>query len=277
MIIGIVGNGFVGKATYSMIQHNQNKVYVYDIDPTKCIPIDLNICKLRECEIIFICVPTPMKNNGECYLDIVYDVINKLKNIIDQNNTNIILRSTVPCGTSDFLNVSFMPEFLTEKNWKLDCYHSKHWVLGANNDIVINKMKSILKLSKEKNCILYDTLHVVYNREAEMIKLFKNIFLATKVSLCNEINKYCEKKKINYDIIKNITSLDDRINSSHMDVPGHDGKTGFGGTCFPKDIHSLQFEMKKNDIECPILDAVIYRNNNIDRINDEFELGRSII
>lgn len=277
MIIGIIGNGFVGQATFSIVNHKDNKIYIYDIDPLKCIPKNLNMCELRNCDIIFICVPTPMKHSGECYLDIVKDVIQKLKNIIDQNKTSIILRSTVPVGTCDLFNVSFMPEFLTEKNWKSDCYHCKNWILGANNDYVVSKIKNMLDISKKNNCILYDTLHVTYNREAEMIKLFKNTFLATKVSFCNEIYNFCTFHNINYDLIKDIVTTDERINSSHMTVPGHDNKKGYGGTCFPKDISSLQFEMKKNKIECPIIDAVIYRNNNIDRPNDELEIGRSII
>lgn len=277
MIIGIIGNGFVGKATYSIVNNKNNTVYIYDIDPLKSIPKNLNICKLRECDIIFICVPTPMKHSGECYLDIVKDVINQLNDIVDINFTSIVLRSTVPCGTSDYLNVSFMPEFLTEKNWKSDCYHCKNWIIGVNNDFVIEKIKTILKHAKKCNNILYDNLHICYNREAEIIKLFKNTFLATKVSFCNEIYTFCKFNKINYELIKDIVTLDERINYSHMNVPGHDNKLGFGGTCFPKDIRSLQFEMKKNNIKCPIIDAVIYRNNNIDRIDDELEIGRSII
>lgn len=277
MIIGIIGNGFVGKATYSVVDNKSNTVYVYDIEPSKSKPKNLNFCELRKCEIIFVCVPTPMKNSGECYLDIVKDVVQKLKDVIDFNYTSVILRSTVPCGTSDSLNVSFMPEFLTEKNWKDDCYTCKNWILGVNNDVVIDKIKTILKEAKKHNCILYDKIHIIYNREAEMIKLFKNVFLATKVSFCNEMFAFCEKNKMNYDLIKDIVSLDERINSSHIDVPGNDGKRGYGGTCFPKDISSLQFEMKKNNLQCPIIDAVIFRNNNIDRIDDELEIGRSII
>lgn len=277
MIIGIIGNGFVGKSTYSIVNNKSNIVYVYDIEPSKCIPQNLNMCELRKCDIIFICVPTPMKYSGECYLDIVKNVVKKLNDIVDINKTSIVLRSTVPCGTSDSLNVSFMPEFLTEKNWKSDCYHCKNWIIGVNNDIVINKIKNILEESVKHNCILYNNLHILYNREAEMIKLFKNVFLSTKVSFCNEIYSFCQFNKINYELVKDIVCLDERINSSHMNVPGHDGKTGYGGTCLPKDIYSLQFEMKKKKIECPIIDAVIYRNNNIDRINDELELGRSII
>ena len=251
MIIGIVGNGFIGKSTYSIVNNKSNKVYIYDIDPSKSKPKNLKIHQLRKCNIIFICVPTPIKNSGECYLDIVKDVVKKLRDVIDINQTSIVLRSSVPCGTSDFLNVSFMPEFSTKKNWKNDYYHCKNWILGVNNDVVINKIKTILEEAKKHNCILYSNLQTIYNREAEMIKLFKNSFLATKISVCNEIYSFCENKKINYDVIKNVVSLDERINSSYMNIEGQDEES------FQTDISTLQFEMRKINIKSPIIDAVI--------------------
>ena len=254
MIVGIIGNGLLGKATYSIVNNKSNEVYIYDIDPSKSKPISMNLCELRKCNLIFICVPTPIKKSGECYLDIVKDIVQKLNYIIDINHTSIILRSTVPCGTSDFLNVSFMPYFLTENNWKHDSYHCKNWILGVNNDdIIINKMKTILKEAKMHNCILYSNLQIIYNKEAEMIKLFINTFLATKISFCNEIFTFCKKQKINYDVIRHIVSLDETINSLNKN-----------NQCFIKDVSSLQFEMKKINIETPIIDAVIYRNTNID-------------
>ena len=116
------------------------------------------------------------------------------------------------------------------------------------------------------------------NKEAEMIKMFKNCILATKVSFCNEIYKFCEKNNINYEIVRNLATNDSRINNSHTNVPGHDGKFGYGGTCFPKDISSLRHEMKIANIESPILDAVIHRNINIDRVEQDWinDKGRAV-
>ena len=110
MNIGIIGNGFVGKATYQLKCKDIN-ILSYDINPKLCNPIGLKLVDLLKCEIIFVSVPTPMKN-GECYLDIVKSVINDLKKLIMKI---ILYLITVPVGTSDFLGVYFMPEFLTEK------------------------------------------------------------------------------------------------------------------------------------------------------------------
>ena len=114
MKIGIIGNGFVGKATMQL-ECNDVEIYAYDINPEMCKPKGTSLNDMINCEIIFISVPTPMKENGECFLDIVQSVVNDL-NKIDYDG-HIVLRSTIPVGTSDSLNCFFMPEFLTEKNY----------------------------------------------------------------------------------------------------------------------------------------------------------------
>ena len=93
MNIGIIGNGFVGKATYQLKCKDIN-ILSYDINPKLCNPIGLKLVDLLKCEIIFVSVPTPMKKNGECYLDIEKSLINDLKKINYENY--IVLRSTVP-------------------------------------------------------------------------------------------------------------------------------------------------------------------------------------
>ena len=75
--------------------------------------------------------------------------------------------------------------------------------------------------------------------------MFKNCFLSTKVSFCNEIYQFCQIKGIDYETVRRIAANDDRILHGHTFVPGPDGKKGFGGTCFPKDTNSLRYEMIK--------------------------------
>ena len=113
MIIGIIGNGFVGKATKHLACKNI-KLLVYDINPSLCEPKNTKLEDLQKCDIIFVSVPTPMKKNGECYLGIVESVVNEINNKI-KNPPFIVIRSTVPPGTSDKFGCYFMPEFLTEK------------------------------------------------------------------------------------------------------------------------------------------------------------------
>ena len=197
MNIGIIGNGFVGKAT-NQLKCKDINILSYDINPKLCNPIGLKLVDLLKCEIIFVSVPTPMKKNGECYLDIVKSVINDLKKINYENY--IVLRSTVPVGTSDFLGVYFMPEFLTEKNFINDFINNKDWIFGLLNqnetkDINFkNKIRKLFTIAKENNRITHNNLHFLTNKEAEMIKMFRNCFLATKVSFCNEIYEFCRKK-----------------------------------------------------------------------------------
>ena len=111
-----------------------------------------------------------------------------------------------------------------------------------------------------------------------MIKMFKNCFLATKVSFCNEMYEYCQLKGINYENVRNIVTKDERIGESHTIVPGPDNKKGFGGTCFPKDINSLKYEMEKINMKPYIINSVINRNN-IDRPEKDWNenKGRSVL
>ena len=131
MSFAIIGNGFVGKATQILAENNPNlKMIIYDIDPQKCKPLGTKLKDLRECDIIFICVPTPMDKNGRNYLGIVESVVSDLKKIVDLSKTHIVIRSTVLVGTSDRLGCYFMPEFLTERNWREDFRNCSDWLFG---------------------------------------------------------------------------------------------------------------------------------------------------
>lgn len=109
--------------------------------------------------------------------------------------------------------------------------------------------------------------------------MFKNCFLSTKVSFCNEIYQFCQTKGINYENVRKIAANDDRILHSHTYVPGPDGKKGFGGTCFPKDTNSLSYEMVKSGMKPYILDSIIERNKIIDRPEQDWNdnKGRAVV
>lgn len=280
MIIGLIGNGFVGKATYQL-RCSDIEVLAYDKNSELCIPLGLQLEDLNKCELIFICVPTPMSKNESCNLNIIESVLQDLKKI---NYTGfIILRSTVPVGTCEMFNTYFMPEFLTEKNYIVDFIENKDWIfgmLGQTRDKEFQyKIKQLFDLAYQHKRIKYNRLHFVSNKEAEMIKIFRNCFLATKVSFCNEIYQFCQNMNINYDKIRELSSLDERINESHTHVPGNDGKFGFGGTCFPKDTYSLRFEMIRQGIEPHILNAIINRNESVDRPEKDWNenIGRAVV
>lgn len=286
MIIGIIGNGFVGKATN--ILKNENIILkVYDIDPKLCIPLGTTIDDLKDCEIIFISVPTPMrKEDGSNYLGIVESVVKELKDkkIANEPDNFIVIRSTVLPGTCDRLDCYFMPEFLTERNYMDDFKSCKEWIFGIkgniNNDkIFINKINKLFTIAKQYECIVSDSLNFVPNKEAEMIKYFRNCFLAMKVSFCNELYEYCLLKNIDFEIVRNLATKDDRIGPSHSFVPGHDGKRGYSGTCFPKDTKAIINEMKDVGMKGYLFEAMNYRNDNVDRLDKDWNsnIGRTVI
>jgi len=279
MKIGIIGNGFVGNAT-KQLECEDITIKIYDINPELCYPKNIKLTELLDCEIIFISVPTPMNNDGSCYLNIINNVLDDLKEI--NFNNYIVIRSTVPVGTSDELNVNFMPEFLTEKNYINDFINNKEWIFGmlnSSDNIFKNKINELFNLAYKNKKILYNNLFFLTNKEAEMIKMFRNCYLSTKVSFCNEIYHFCNIKGINYENVRNLATKDERIKESHTKVPGHDGKKGFGGTCFPKDTSSLRYEMIKSGMKPYVLDAIIKRNEEVDRKEKDWEdsKGRAVV
>jgi UDP-glucuronate decarboxylase len=260
MKIGIIGFGFVGKAT-SLFQHPSFKYYIYDLDPSKCQPQNLTLKQMEECDIIFIALPTPMNIDGSCDTSIIENVLKKL------NHKNIVIRSTIPIGFSDKYDVFFMPEFLTEANWKQDFIENRFWVIGIPQQRQEKKniiLEQVIQLSKSNQSIYFDDIIYTTTKEAELIKLVKNTYLATKVSFFNEIYDLTKDKDINYENVVQVVGLDPRIGSSHMKVP-NGSKRGYGGTCFPKDTNNIYSLFQESNLRTYLLEANLKRNEFIDR------------
>ena len=277
MKIGVVGNGFVGHAMTLLRPHVE--VLVWDLIPEKRDPKTLNIeTFVEESEIIFVAVPTPMNSDGSANLDIVRSVCEEIQEIDDSKY--IVLRSTIPPGTSDELDVAFMPEFLTEKNWKEDFKNCDQWILGSTDVFLYEKMKRMFELAYNNGngSVINKDVIQCKPSEAEMIKYVKNVFLSVKVGFFNEIESICSELDIDYENVRCIATQDKRIGTGHTKVPGHDGHRGFGGTCFPKDTNALAKFAEDNLIPTPILDAVIKRNEELDRPEKDWmaDKGRAV-
>tara|TARA_R100000008_G_C3563801_1_gene157876 strand:- start:210 stop:1139 length:930 start_codon:yes stop_codon:yes gene_type:complete len=299
--IGVVGNGYVGKAT-QLFECDSVQCIVYDKDPEKCSPQGTTLQDLKTCDLVFVCVPTPMKPNGNCDLSIVKSVIKDLGSVRIRKN-KIVVRSTVPVGTCKKLKVNFMPEFLTEKNWREDFYKNTLWLCGTDNmsemtksglrvqmeDITktgevlefntfVNKMRSLLALAKKHDKIECDNVTFTSTKHAEFVKYVRNSFLAVKVSFFNEIEEFCLKNDLKYDLIRKLSCCDPRIGESHTQVPGPDNKRGYGGTCFPKDVSSLLHQMKTSKVKTMVLKSAQVRNEKIDRPEKDWEQekGRAV-
>jgi len=277
-ILGIVGGGFVGQAA-RLFGSLLVKCKVYDIDVNKCSEGVTSLSDLSDCDLIFICVPTPMdKVTGECHTHIVEKCISNIREVIP--NAEIVIRSTVPVGFSQKHKCHFIPEFLTEKNWQNDTYSCPEWFLGVddNSTNVIQKMTKLFSIGMPlKNPDV--VLTIVNTKVAESIKYFRNCFLSTKVSFCNEFYRFCEANNVDYSIVSSCASRDSRIGTSHTSVPGHDGHFGFGGTCFPKDMASLKNQMESLNVDNSVISSCIHRNNTIDRPEKDWsgDTGRAVI
>ena len=88
-----------------------------------------------------------------------------------------------------------------------------------------------------------------------MIKYVTNCFLATKISFANEIYQICDKLRIDYDKVVEYATLDDRLGKTHWQVPGPDGRFGFGGACFPKDTSALARYAKNFNAHMELLEV----------------------
>jgi UDPglucose 6-dehydrogenase len=267
MRIGIVGGGFVGSAT-ALLKCDAIDIITYDKDSARCSPPNTTVSDLVGLDFVFVCVPTPAYENGKCNTAIVTQCVQGLK---AAGVTNIVLRSTVPPGTSKALDVMFMPEFLTEMNWRNDFYNCVSWVFGARTSEEKVAFTSLISAAHSCGKIKHDNVQFASTSEAELIKYTRNNFLALKISFYNEIYRLCEAIGCDYITVRDCVTRDVRIGPSHSLVPGYDGHFGFGGTCLPKDTASLATIMKENDVECPIIDAMVYRNNVLDRPEKDWQ------
>ena len=241
MKIGIIGKGFVGSAVQFGFSANTGCdaiVKVYDKDPNKSQHSLEEV--VNDSDFIFLSVPTPSNPDGSINLDIVNQA---LKDIDEVNNHNpiILLRSTmIPGSTRKFqehfsrLNLVFNPEFLTERSANFDFINQARFILGGEQKNT-SKVADLYKWRFGKSIPVIET-----NFEtAELIKYMNNCFFATKVSFMNEMKLISDACNADWELAVEGFIRDGRIGHSHLNVPGHDGKFGFGGSCFPKDIQAM--------------------------------------
>ena len=153
------------------------------------------------------------------------------------------------------------PEFLRERSAFQDFISSPFILIGGNSKYT-SKVKNFYKeFSLCQTEDYYETDAI----SASMIKYTINSFLASKVIFFNGIKKIFDnlETNISWDLFINILSKDPRIGASHMQVPGPDGRLGFGGACFPKDVLALYIFSKEVNAEMSILKNIININNSL--------------
>ena len=273
--VGVMGGGFVGSAL-SLLRCPRIDVKIYDRIADRCDPAATALSDLADCDVIFIAVPTPMQPNGTCHTDIVRIAVGEARSVAP--SAAIVVRSTVPPGTSAGLGCLFMPEFLTERFFRTDFAGTDTWIVGTDEigDATpkFGKICAVLAAAAAHGRVGGAPVLRRATAEAEMAKYARNCFLASKVSFFNEFACVCEAAGISYEAVRTTLQSDARIGLGHTAVPGHDGLRGFGGTCFPKDTSALRAFGASVGARTPILDSVITRNETVDRPGRDWEANQ---
>ena len=216
---------------------------------------------ISQSDVIFICVGTPPKKNGESNLIFVDQVANEISKKM-KGYTIVVSKSTVPVGTSrriekilkkkkstKMFDVVSNPEFLREGSALEDFIRPDKIIIGCRSTKAEKVLKKVYKPLNRP--------YVVTNNEtAEIIKYANNSFLATKITFINEIADLCENIGAEVETVAKAIGLDGRIGPKFL----HPGP-GYGGSCFPKDIKSLIFQGNKNATDLKIIKAVDKAND----------------
>jgi len=291
MNITVIGSGYVGLVSGTCFSEMGNKVTCVDIDPVKIeklnkgfIPIfepgleqmvlknvkDKNLFftteldeALKDSEIAFIAVGTPMGADGSADLQYVLAVAKSIGQSM-QKRLIVVDKSTVPIGTADKVKAAIQaeldirnldlkfdvvsnPEFLKEGAAIADFMKPDRIVVGSDSDFAIDLMKQLY----HPFCMSRDRFISMDIRSAEMTKYAANAMLATKISFMNEIANICEKVGADANQVRIGIGSDQRIGYSFI-YPG----AGYGGSCFPKDVKALTKIAKENGYTAQLIGAV---------------------
>lgn len=285
MNICVIGTGYVGLTTGTVLAHFGHTVYCVDKDKNKIDTLNCGIIPIFEpnlqelvnenktrnnlyfltdlqkaqenCEVILIAVGTPPNPDGSSNLSYLEDVLDELTKVMTTHKT-IIVKSTVPLGTNEWII-----QYLLEKgiDQKLFDIVSNPEFLREGSAVydMLHPDKVVVGLKNPQPIRIMQKLYEKTNAPfiitsltgAEMIKYASNAFLATKISFVNEIAKICDVYNVD---IKEVTiglGTDPRI-GTHFLNPG----LGFGGSCLPKDLLALQHASLKKNVVPEILNAV---------------------
>jgi UDPglucose 6-dehydrogenase len=290
--IAVIGSGYVGLVTGTCFSEMGNEVVCVDIDEAKVetmkngkIPIyephldvlfERNIkqgrltfstdlaASIKDCEVIFLALPTPPGGDGSADLSYVLGVAEEIGKLLIGYKI-LVDKSTVPVGTAEKVkekvrlnysgdfDVVSNPEFLREGFAVDDFMKPDRVVLGVSSSKAEKIMGDLYKpFVRSGNPIIF-----MDEKSAELTKYAANSFLATKISFMNEIANLCELVGADVDMVRKGIGSDDRIGKRFL-FPG----IGYGGSCFPKDVQALVKSSNDVGYKLEILDSVMKVNQN---------------
>ena len=218
--VGIIGCGFVGGALKAWLEANNKECRLFISDPPKGYNDDLS-----GIDVAFLQIHVPTEDDGTQDLTLMKELIRGLPDV------PVFVRTTVLPGTSEMLSketghtVCYMPEFLTERTYIEDFKKQPMVFTGA--------IELLCRIFKGK------TFTTMTPLEAEITKYAHNVFGAYKVTYFNAVYDYCRKMGADWARVHAGMLLSGYINDTHTFVPGPDGKFGYGGKCFPKDVNAF--------------------------------------
>lgn len=260
MRIGIIGGGVVGYATAKAYSGWADEVRVYDVVKERR---NHDFDNVVNCDVVFICLPEDKLDEVFSKWAIGYS---------NRQNANYVLKSTVPVGTTKRLaeqynlpNLVHSPEFLTERTAVFNAANPRVNIIGCTGRVTSAP-------SELRNLYGARFPHVpvvlMSSDESELVKLGTNAFFATKIAFFNELRSYADALGCDWETVVNGMLADGRIHPMHTQVPGPDGKRGFGGKCLPKDLNHFIDGMLAKKLEPMVTTAVHLRNKGIDRKED---------
>ena len=243
-IVGVVGHGFVGKAV--------ERSFVPEVERFIVDPIyNTNIDQLvdQNPSLVFICTPTPTSDSGK--IDAA-DTIDAILKVIKLTKAGVVLKSTVTPDIiekivrvidqrGDHHRFIYAPEFLTERNSEYEFSNPEFLVYGGIPASVGQLMDFFEHNTNVRMPSAGNRVQVVHPMEASFIKYAINSFLALKVTFFNQLADAVKEESNTCNPIRVLkaVSQEPRVGATHWRAPGPDGKKGFGGACFPKDIAAL--------------------------------------
>ncbi|TAL71519.1 MAG: UDP-glucose/GDP-mannose dehydrogenase family protein [Rhodanobacter sp.] len=274
MKVAIFGTGYVGLVTGTCLAEMGNHVACVDIDTAKVerlkrgeVPIfepgltplvtrnhaegklDFTTdaaSAIAPAEVIFIAVGTPPDEDGSADLRYVLEVARTIGRLLDHDAV-VVNKSTVPVGTADRVRatiaaelaargaqlefqVASNPEFLKEGDAVEDCLRPDRIIIGSSSPHAVEVLRKLYAPFNRN----HDRSVVMDERSAELTKYAANAMLATKISFMNEIANIAERVGADVELVRQGIGADPRI-GYHFIYPG----TGYGGSCFPKDVQAL--------------------------------------
>lgn len=260
--VGIIGGGFVGSAVafgFGSSNSYDFNIKIYDIDPNKSSHSFEETA--GSSDFIFLCLPTPSRSDMSIDLSYIEKSIEDLSEVIDPFRQTIIIKSTVVPGTARRLskkyglNIVSNPEFLTERRAKWDFINAAQIVIGSDEVESARKVRTLYE--KRFSSMKYLVTDSV---SAEFVKYILNCFFAVKISFMNEMWQIGESFGANWEQVVEGLVSDSRVGDSHIIVPGPDGKFGFGGHCFPKDLNAMISFAERLGVDTQVLSAVWRKN-----------------